>query len=52
MNVQGWTYGFLAGKADMKDVGEAMFVLLVIVLAFGGIVVWAKWKGKKKNKRS
>lgn len=43
--------GFLAAKLDMKDVREAMFVLLVIVAAFVGIVLWAKRKSKKRNQR-
>jgi membrane protein DedA with SNARE-associated domain len=46
-----WTQAVLAAKVDMKDVGEAMFVLLVIVGAFAGIILWAKWKNKSKRKR-
>jgi hypothetical protein len=43
-------HAFLKAKVDMKDVGEAMFVLLIIAGAFAGIVIWAKLKNKKRKR--
>lgn len=41
----------LAAEVDMKDVGEAMFFVMVVVLAFIFLILWAKWKKKKRDRK-
>lgn len=41
----------LESKVDMKDVGEAMFVVLVVVLTFVVVMAWAKWNKRKRDGR-
>jgi len=41
----------LSSNADMKDVGEAMFVILVIALTFVVTIVWAKWNQRKRKRK-
>lgn len=41
----------LAARADMKDVGEAMFVVLVVVLTFIVTLLWAGYNRKKRNRK-
>jgi membrane protein DedA with SNARE-associated domain len=40
----------LAVKVDMKDMGEAMFFVMVVVLTFVIVILWAK-RNKKKRMR-
>lgn len=37
-------------KADYKDVGEAAFVVLVVVFTFVFVAIWAKWNKKKRDR--
>ncbi|WP_158289310.1 hypothetical protein [Paenibacillus flagellatus] len=39
----------LESKVEMKDVGEAMFVVLVVALTFVAVIVWAKWNKRKRS---
>lgn len=45
-NLNTW---LLESKVDMKDVGEAMFVVLVVALTFVITIVWAKWNKKRRS---
>ncbi|MFS1512126.1 hypothetical protein VQL36_06795 [Chengkuizengella sp. SCS-71B] len=38
-------------KLELKDVMEALTILLVIVFTFIFIIGWAKVKSKKRNKK-
>lgn len=39
----------LESKVEMKDVGEAMFVVLVVALTFVVTILWAKWNKRKRD---
>lgn len=39
----------LEAKLEMKDMGEAMFIVLVVVLTFAITFVWAKWNKRKRS---
>jgi membrane protein DedA with SNARE-associated domain len=41
--------GLLESKVEMKDVGEAMFVVLVVALTFVVVIAWAKWSKRKRS---
>ncbi|WP_127585849.1 hypothetical protein [Paenibacillus koleovorans] len=45
-------YGLpLAAKVDMKDVGEAMFFVMVVVITFIVLIMWTKMSKKKRMKK-
>ncbi|MBD2863148.1 MULTISPECIES: hypothetical protein [Paenibacillus] len=39
----------LEAKVEMKDVGEASFVVLVVALTFVVTIIWAKWNKRKRS---
>ncbi|MEF3303715.1 hypothetical protein [Paenibacillus sp. GYB003] len=38
-----------AAKLEMEDIGQAMFVVLIIALTFIAVIVWAKWNKRKRG---
>ncbi|WP_158301889.1 hypothetical protein [Paenibacillus mesophilus] len=41
----------LEAKLEMEDIGQAMFVVLVVVLTFAVTMVWAKWNKRKRDRK-
>ncbi|GAA3401355.1 hypothetical protein ACFFNY_14185 [Paenibacillus hodogayensis] len=42
-------YWPLEAKLEMEDIGQAMFVVLVVVLTFVVTIAWARWNKRKRN---
>lgn len=41
----------LEAKLEMEDIGQAMFVVLVVALTFVATIVWAKWSKRKRDRK-
>jgi cbb3-type cytochrome oxidase subunit 3 len=41
----------LEAKLDMELMGEAMFIVMMIVLSFLAILVWAQWRKRKRSRK-
>jgi membrane protein DedA with SNARE-associated domain len=41
----------LEAKLEMEDIGQAMFVVLVVALTFVVTIVWAKWNKRKRDRK-
>ncbi|MEI7024888.1 hypothetical protein [Paenibacillus sp. y28] len=41
----------LASKMNWEDIGQAMLLIIVIVGSFFAIILWAKWKNRKRKQR-
>lgn len=39
----------LEAKLDMEIMGEATYIVIVILLSFVVMIVWAKWSKRKRN---
>lgn len=41
--------GLLEVKLEMEDIGQTMFVILVVALTFVATIAWAKWNKRKRS---
>ena len=39
----------MEAKLEMEDIGQAMYVVLIVALTFVAVIVWAKWNKRKRN---
>lgn len=41
----------LEAKVEMEDIGQAMFVVLIVALTFVVTILWARWSKRKRDGR-
>lgn len=41
----------LQAKLEMEDIGQAMYVVLIVALTFVAVILWAKWNKRKRSRK-